>query len=175
MNGADSYFFDLNGWIRVPAVFSPHEIAAMNAAVDTHVTPASTILRPSPNSSPELLRGEGGSRVDHFGMLAWPHPAGELFRSVLAHPRLVPYLTSLCGQGYRMDHDAPMITMQEGTPGGGLHGGGGLFDPLQYYVFSAADQTMHNGLVVAALQLTDGAEGEGGLAVVPGSESPCNP
>lgn len=67
-----------------------------------------------------------------------------------------------------MDHDCVMITMKQGAPGGSLHGGGGKFDPLQYYMFDGSSQTMHNGLIVAALQLSDTREGDGGLAVVPG-------
>ena len=170
------YFFDLNGWIRVPAVFSLEQVDQMNAAIDEHITPASTIHRDRPVTA--ALQGDpasGAHRIDHFGFLAWPAPAGELFRQMLAHPKLVPYLQGLCGQGYRMDHDCPMITMEQGAPGGGLHGGGGSFDPLQYYVWDGASQSMHNGLIVAALQLSDTAEGDGGQAVVSGSRPSLPP
>eukprot|EP01045_Picozoa_sp_COSAG04_P010640 COSAG04_NODE_657_length_11477_cov_17.225962_9_plen_181_part_00 len=157
----------------MPAVFSLEQVDQMNAAIDEHLTPASTIHRDRPvAASAEALQGDpasGAHRIDHFGFLAWPAPAGELFRQMLAHPKLVPYLQGLCGQGYRMDHDCPMITMEQGAPGGGLHGGGGSFDPLQYYVWDGASQSMHNGLIVVALQLSDTAEGDGGLAVVSGS------
>ena len=170
MNDADRYFFDLNGWIRVPSVFSTEQVAQMNAAIDKHATPASTIHRDRPVTT-EALQGDpasGAHRIDYFGFLSWPAPAGELFRQMLAHPKLIPYFHGLCGSGYRMDHDCVMITMKQGAPGGSLHGGGGKFDPLQYYMFDGSSQTMHNGLIVAALQLSDTREGDGGLAVVPG-------
>ena len=54
------YFFDLNGWIRVPAVFSLDEIAQMNAAIDRHLTPASTIHRDRPVTAEARLWPGGG-------------------------------------------------------------------------------------------------------------------
>ena len=31
-------------------------------------------------------------RIDLGGMLAWPHGDSDVFRSILAHPRLIPYV-----------------------------------------------------------------------------------
>ena len=36
-------------------------------------------------------------------MLGWPSPDRDVFRSVLAHPKLVP-VHAMVGEGYRMDH-----------------------------------------------------------------------
>ena len=38
MSEADRYFFDLNGWMRVPGVLSPGEVDVCNAAIDAHAT-----------------------------------------------------------------------------------------------------------------------------------------
>ena len=50
------------------------------------------------------------------GMLFWEQPHCEVFRTMLCHPKLVPYLTELCGLGYRLDHQ-PMVIAQAGGHG----------------------------------------------------------
>ena len=65
--------------------------------------------------------------------------------------------------------------MRKGAEGHLLHGSSGPgFDRHQYYIFK--DGKMHNGLTVAAYQLTDVREGDGGLCLIPGSHKgnyPC--
>ena len=43
-----------------------------------------------------------GPRKDLGGILGWSDGDSDVFRRVLAHPKLVPYLNLLCGKGYRM-------------------------------------------------------------------------
>ena len=45
------------------------------------------------------------------GMLFWEQPHCEVFRNMLCHPKLVPYITELCGMGYRLDHQ-PLLLAQ---------------------------------------------------------------
>ena len=52
-----------------------------------------------------------GPRLDMGGMLFWDQPHCEVFRTMLCHPKLVPYLTELCGLGYRLDHQ-PLLVAQ---------------------------------------------------------------
>ena len=49
-------------------------------------------------------------RMDLGGMLTWDPPDCDVFRSILAHPRPVPHLRALLGDGYRMDHLPLLIT-----------------------------------------------------------------
>jgi hypothetical protein len=53
-----------------------------------------------------------GARMDMGGMLHWQSPHCDLFRNVLAHPRLLPVMHTLLGQGYRLDHQ-PIVIAQE--------------------------------------------------------------
>ena len=70
------------------------------------------------------LSGDGSTgRRDLGGMLEWND--GELFRSVLAHPKLVPYFHLLLGTGYRMDHLPLLISQSKGAEGFSLHGESG--------------------------------------------------
>jgi hypothetical protein len=50
-------------------------------------------------------------RLDMGGMLGWEEPHREIFRNLLAHPKLVPYLHMVIGEGYRLDH-SPLIIAQ---------------------------------------------------------------
>jgi hypothetical protein len=43
------------------------------------------------------------------------------FRAVLTHPKLVPYYTALCGEGYRMDHQ-PLVIAQGADSEGSASG-----------------------------------------------------
>lgn len=65
-----------------------------------------------------------GPRLDMGGMLFWEQPHCEVFRNMLCHPKLVPYITELCGMGYRLDHQ-PLLLAQapEGCMDGWMKGG----------------------------------------------------
>jgi hypothetical protein len=81
---------------------TPKEVKAANDAIDAHqhelkgrVDPQ---LRNTKDGTP--LAGDGKTpRLDMGGMLGWPKPHCDIFRSLLAHPKLVPYLNELLGEG----------------------------------------------------------------------------
>jgi hypothetical protein len=50
--------------------------------------------------------------MDMGGMLHWQSPHCDLFRSVLAHPKLLPVMHALLGKGYRLDHQ-PIVIAQD--------------------------------------------------------------
>ena len=114
-------------------------------------------------------------RRDLRHMLGFPAGDRTPFVEMLAHPRLAPYLNEIVGSGYRMDHAPTLLTMEPGDPAAGLHGSSGYnswtgepgFNPLEYYMWKNGQ--MHNGLTVAAFQLVDCPEGDGGLGIVCGS------
>jgi len=101
MTPEQKYLFDLNGFIVIRGVLSPEEIAAANAAIDAN-TPefkerAESALRNTRDGTP--LAGDGKTpRLDMGGMLGWQKPHCDIFRKLLCHPKLVPYLKELVGE-----------------------------------------------------------------------------
>ena len=170
----ERFLFDLNGFLVVRNVFSAEEIAAANVAVDAHqstMKPRQDALRNAKAGTP---MSADGPRNDMGGMLWWPEEQSQVFRDVLTHPKLVPYYTALCGEGYRMDHQPILIAQEADSEGFSLHGGpiasggpNGRFNPeLQYRCVNGQPWT---SLLAASLQLVDHNEGDGGFCVVRGS------
>ena len=101
MTPEQKYLFDLNGFIVIRGVLSPEEIKAANAALDAHSPEfkerAESALRNTRVGTP--LAGDGKTpRLDMGGMLGWQKPHCDIFRKMLCHPKLVPYLKELVGE-----------------------------------------------------------------------------
>ena len=117
-------------------------------------------------------------------MLTWEQPHCQPFRDLLAHPKMIPYMNTFFGRGWKMDHHPFMITgdmhtkqgkddsLDKGNFHGGTAvgaGGGGtmhgstarIHNGSQYYTY--ANGTMRNGMIVAAFQLRTINEGDGGF------------
>ena len=99
-------------------------------------------------------------------MHTWPHPWCEPFRSLLAHPVILPRLNEILGEGCRLDH-LYGIVMRKGTEGHVLHGAGTSNDLTHFYRFHNGH--MRCGLTVVSWILTDCGPGDGGFACIPGS------
>ena len=116
-------------------------------------------------------------------MLTWEHPHCQPFRDLLAHPKIIPYMNTFFGRGWKLDHHPFMITGDMNTKKGktrpqgegNFHvGGGGTmhgstarhFNGSQYYTY--ANGQMRNGMIVAAFQLRAINEGDGGFGLIPG-------
>ena len=102
------------------------QVARCNEAIDAHASEmherTDPALRNTKAGTP--LAGDGKSgRLDMSGMLGWPDPQCTPFRELLAHPKLVPMLHKLVGQGYRLDHLPLLIAQNKGSEGFHLHGG----------------------------------------------------
>ena len=168
MNDTQKYLFDLQGFLVVEGVLSKAEVAAANDAIDRHADGiVERVGGVSLSSDSKTMQGETG-RGDLGGLLSWKNPWCDPFRAMLAHPQITPYLNQLLGKGWRLDHNAGLISMRKGAEGHLLHGSSGpAFDRHQYYIFK--DGQMHNGLTVVAWQLADVNPGDGGLALIPGS------
>ena len=168
MNEEELYLFDLNGYLVVEQVLTAAEVDEANAAIDRHADGINIRLGDLSLSGESTTLGGTTGRGDLGGMLGWEKPWREVFRRMLSHPRIVPYLNQIVGPGFRMDHSPGLITMRKGAEGCTLHGSSGPhFDPNQYYVYR--DGQMHNGLTVVAWQLSEVEEGDGGLCLIPGS------
>ncbi len=168
MNDTQKYLFDLQGFLVVEGVLSKAEVAAANEAIERHADGiVERVGEASLSSDSKTMQGETG-RGDLGGLLSWEKPWCDPFRAMLAHPQITPYLNQLLGKGWRLDHNAGLISMRKGAEGHLLHGSSGpAFDRHQYYIFK--DGQMHNGLTVVAWQLADVNPGDGGLALIPGS------
>lgn len=173
MSEAERYLFDLNGYIIIRNVLTPEEVAAANAVIDKHqaemIERKEDALRNAVKGT--KMYGDGTGRKDLGGVLEWGDDS-KIFKSILAHPRLLPLFHGILGKGYRMDHLPFLIAQDKGAEGFALHGGTvdcstGMYNPELAY-------TCHNGFIRSALLacsvvLTDHDPGFGGFCVVPGS------
>jgi len=124
ISSEERFLFDLNGFLVVRGVLSPEEVAAANAAVDAKQS--LLLARDAPalrNTKAGTPLDASGPRLDMGGMLFWERPHCDVFRKMLCHPKLVPYLTELCGVGYRLDHQPLLIAQERDSEGFSLHGG----------------------------------------------------
>jgi ectoine hydroxylase-related dioxygenase (phytanoyl-CoA dioxygenase family) len=165
MNDREKFLFDLNGYLVLENVLTDDEVAAANAAIEHH---ADLIANRDPGLSQDAARLKGGEGRGEFQQnpLTFEHPHCDPFRRMFAHPRVIDVFNEVLGTGFRLDHGPGLIRMRAGTEGHRLHGGM-TFDPSQYHDF--AHGHMRAGLCVAAWQLTDVRDGDGGFACIPGS------
>lgn len=174
MSESERYLFDLNGYIIVRNVLTPDEIAAAHAAIDHRIDEAvprsDPALRNAVEGSP--MYGTGPPRLDLGGIFEWSTIESRVFKSVLAHPRLVPLFHGLLGKGYRLDHIPFVLMNNKGGEGFQLHGG--TVDCVSGEYNSNLAYSCHNGSVRSNLlgcnvMLVDHDPGHGGFCVVPGS------
>ena len=91
MTEDERYLFDLNGYLVVRNVLTPEEIGDANAAIDKR---AASMVERSDGALRNAVKGtklygSGPGRKDLGGVLEWG-PESKVFKSILAHPRLVP-------------------------------------------------------------------------------------
>ena len=166
MTEREKFLLDLQGFLVVREFLSAGELSALNQAVD-----ACEHLRGqdgnSNTASSEKLAGTH-KRGMFSGMLSWPKPHCFPFRELIVHPKAIPYLNTMHGRGWRLDHAPFILTSDYGTEGLVIHGSTNRhFDGSQYYTYRNGQ--IRCGMVVLQYQLTDVEEGDGGLCVIPGS------
>jgi len=173
MSAEEKFLFDTNGYIIVKGVLSPEEVEAANSAIDAHegdFKERKGKLRNTADGTP--LAGDGSTgRSDCGGFLEWERPHSSVFRSILAHQRLLPYLHELCGEGYRLDHSPLLFKQRKGSEGFSLHGGpldeSGAWNPNLQYFYNHG--RMYNTLLAVSVALSDTNPGDGGFCIVKGS------
>lgn len=153
-------------YIVVEGVLSAEEIAALNASLD-----ANWDRRSLGKNSPKRTASD-----QMHGMLQWPAPQSTPFRNLLVHPNVTPYLNTILGPGWKMDHSPSMLHADPGADlppeemGGGMAVHGATAREMHggsYYRY--ANDEMRSGMVVCSFQLEDMPAGDGGFGVVPGS------
>ena len=163
----EKYIFDTFGFVVLKSVLTAEEIETINSGIDRHANDFHERTNSVRNSS----IGSSGRR-DCGNFMAWPAvDGGDMFRSILCHPKLDGVITQLCGVGYRLDHKPVLFSQPNGAEGFDLHGGAitadGRFNfPISYHC--------HGGEIVCnlinvAVQLTSSPAGAGGFVVIPGS------
>ena len=153
----DQYLFDLQGVLLIEDVLSTDEVATLNRLLDEQDLPEPGL------ASEEMDFGQGGSGPEGPGFLEWGRP----FCDLLDHPRIMPTLRLILGDGFRIDH-VYGIHMRRGTEGLDLHGGATpVYSPSEYYYFR--DGRMYSGLTVVSWNLADTGPDHGGFLCMPGS------
>lgn len=174
MTEAENYLFDLNGYLIVRGVLTDEEVKQANRAIDRHLDQAierkAGALRNAVRGT--AMYGTGPGRKDLGRVLEWDNEDSIVFKSILAHPRLVPLFHGILGKGYRMDHLPFAILQDIGAEGFQLHGGTidcttGEYNP--HLAYSYQHNTIRTALLGCNVILSDHQEGDGGFCVVPGS------
>jgi hypothetical protein len=161
MSTDEKYLFDLLGYVVVRDVLSAEHLEVANAAIDA------SELTQSPEyfGDSAALKGENSStRLSSSGnLLELDKPFCDPFREMLAHPKTIPHLNTILGEGWRLDHGPGLIAMDKGCSGGMLHGS---FDNAPYFY---REGRIFTGLCVIEYLLADEGPGDGGVSVVAGS------
>ena len=165
MNDREKYLFDVQGYLLVRNFLTSEEVDRLNAAFDANRDKRGEDGNSNIGNS-TTLRGER-KRGIFTGMLTWEHPWCEPFRELLAHPKAIPYLNTMLGRGWRLDHEPFLLCGGVGAEGLILHGPGHTFDGAQYYAYKNGQ--MRCGMVVFQYQLADVNPGDGGFCCIPGS------
>jgi ectoine hydroxylase-related dioxygenase (phytanoyl-CoA dioxygenase family) len=172
MDDDDRYLFDLNGYIIVRNVLSKDDVERANDIItkrmDQTVERSEASLR---NTVKGTAFSGSANRKDLGGVLEWGSES-QIFRSMLAHPKLLPYFHTLLGKGYRMDHMPFCIIQGKNSEGFQLHGGtidctSGKYNPHLAYSYNHG--VAQCALLGCNLILVDHNAGDGGFCVVPGS------
>ena len=173
MSDDEKYLFDLNGYLIVRGVLTKDEVDEANRAIDNHtkemVERRDGALRNTVEGT--KFSGLGPGRMDLGRVLEWGEES-RVFKSILAHPRLVPVFQGILGVGYRMDHLPMVIAQNKGSEGFQLHGGtidcsSGEYNP--YLAYTCLHGTLRSALLGCNVILEDHNPGDGGFCIVPGS------
>ncbi len=184
MNENEKYLFDLRGYIVVRNALTPEQVRDLSDRLALRVSEMER--KKSEDSSIRKIKGKiYGSDRTRFRDKddpAWSAPSllewGGTYIDLIDIPTIKPYLETLLGNNYRLDHDYIKIDSAKTSPALYLHGGGqgsggpaDLVGPTDggqcFYRFS--NGRFFNGLVTVAFELDTVNPGEGGFACIPGS------
>jgi ectoine hydroxylase-related dioxygenase (phytanoyl-CoA dioxygenase family) len=171
VNEEQQYLFDLNGYIVLPNALSTQDLAAINRVIDAAGVPE--LLKQvsylhtgfPPLENPNSDETAGPVDITSGLLTDW----GQEFRDLVDHPRTMPLLRAILGEGMRLDHSYAIFMRKNAIASSShhLHNGGTPFDPSQYYL--VRDGQIFSTLVVVSFALTDVKPGDGGFCVIPGS------
>ena len=149
MDEHEAYLFDLEGFLALEGALSASEVAELDDLLETRI-------------QADVPADADTHRFEY------PFDWSPAVRRLIDHDRLRPYLETILGEAYRLDHDyADLIRRGKGPIGCFLHGGGTPHTFAEWYDFR--DGRPRSGLAVVAINLRDVGPGDGGFAAVPGS------
>lgn len=109
------------GYLVIEDVLTTEVISQINALIDEHAAFKSNGALVNEDSAlAGTVRADG--RHTMSGMLSWAEPLSAPFRTLLWHPKLVPVLQTVLGDGYRLDNGPLVMTNSPGGGGQRLHG-----------------------------------------------------
>ena len=148
------YLFDLYGYLVIEDVLTAEEVSELNRLIDE-----------SGHTSTDEVSGTlpgGGAGEEGAGFLEW----GQAFTKVLDHPKVMPVLRMIIGDGFRIDHFWGAWA-NAGAKALHLHGGVVPFVQTDYYY--VREGKIRSGLTNMAWNLTDSGGELGGFMALPGS------
>ncbi|NKB72318.1 MAG: mitomycin antibiotics/polyketide fumonisin biosynthesis protein [Candidatus Latescibacteria bacterium] len=158
MDERERFIFDTQGCLLIEDILNPEEVDRLVAGF--------------PRDKAGQIDTEPGTN-SAAGLLNYPEP---LFRELINHPRLLPYLEALLTDpegidypGYRqfiLDHEYFMY-LPPGGRGPTFHFGGTPYDP--WHSYTVREGKIYCGLLTVVWFLNDAAEGDGGFEYIPGS------
>ncbi|MBT5875794.1 MAG: mitomycin antibiotics/polyketide fumonisin biosynthesis protein [Candidatus Latescibacteria bacterium] len=150
MTDQERYLFDLQGFLEIPSALSKEHLNALNSILDQKCADE----MPSDASSCRFM-GD---------LIEWGTP----YRKLIDLDCVLPYLESILGERFRLDHDyLDVIQGQKGPIGSTLHGGQTPYDSTYGYTCQNGD--IRCGLIAIAYNLKDVNPGDGGFGCIPGS------
>jgi hypothetical protein len=120
MTEREKFLFDLQGFLVVRNFLNSDELTCINDAVDA----CSHLQHEDGNSNTAGSKSLAGThkRGMFTGMLNWPKPHCQPFRELIVHPKAIPYLNTMHGRGWRLDHSPFILTSDDDTEGLVIHG-----------------------------------------------------
>lgn len=152
----EKFLFDLNGYLIIEDVLSKDETLELSQLLNDHQLPAI-----DPDTGSCEISG-GGAGAEGAGFLEF----GTQFCNLLDHPKIMPALRLVLGEGFRLDHFWGAAA-ESGANALRLHGGVVPFNQTDHF-FSRGDK-LYSGLTNVAWNLRDSGGDHGGFMVLPGS------
>lgn len=172
MNEHEKYLFDLGGYIVVKNALTSEQITDLSERLEAHREGGSK--NRGFGSDRTRMPKDGDSAWSASSLIEW----GGTYIDLIDIPSIKPYLETLLGTNYRLDHDYLKIDSDDSERKLFLHGGGqgagdgatlvGPTDGGQCY-YRYNNGKFFNGLVAVAFELDTVTPGRGGFACVPGS------
>lgn len=178
MNDQEKYLFDLRGYIVVKNALTPEQVRDLSEVLEEQ----RKVPAPKQKNKKRHIFGSDRTVFESEADAAWTSPSllewGGTYIDLIDLPTIAPYLETLLGRGYRLDHDYLKIESADSKHMLYLHGGGqgaggprdivGPTDGGQCF-YRYNNGKFYNGLVAVAFELSDVSPESGGFACVPGS------
>jgi hypothetical protein len=171
MNEHEKYLFDLRGYLVVKNALTAEQVADLSSRLEeVRAVKERSIF----GSDRTFFRKADDPAWSSPSLLEW----GGTYIELIDLPTIAPYLETLLGANYRLDHDYLNINNADRSAKLYLHGGGqgaggaadrvGPTDGGQCY-YRYKNGRFFNGLIAVAYELDTVKPGDGGFACVAGS------